>query len=319
VQMKTFKQAFNTVFHDEALFDFLCHGDLSSELTTFQVGKAQRDVIKVSDKLKSLLRFIDKVVLSHLDINQSVVHSYIKNKSVVTAAEQHVNSQCFLVTDIQKFFSNITEDHVEEILRSNIKNIPISDFENYIPRLLKLTCINGCLPVGYVTSPKLSNAALRKFDSVLEEHCKEHKLIYTRYSDDLIISGNEHETLKDVSLEIQKFLTENCHSELRINQKKTRIYKLGQSFTILGLVITQYGTLALGKKYKNHLELCLHYYLNDQQLFEQYLEQHFGGKIRSLFGMFHYAKSIDPKYIEKLQRKYGAFAIASLLENKWNG
>jgi RNA-directed DNA polymerase len=52
--------------------------------------------------------------------------------------------------------------------------------------------------------------------------------------------------------------------------------------------------------------------------FQDYLEEHFAGKEQSLFGLLHYAKSVEPRYINKLQRKYGAYAITDLLENKWN-
>jgi len=40
------------------------------------------------------------------------------------------------------------------------------------------------------------------------------------------------------------------------------------------------------------------------------------GKEQSLFGLLHYARSIDMNYIDKLQKKYGVYALRTLMEEK---
>jgi RNA-directed DNA polymerase len=319
MHLKSLEKAFNTMFHNPQLFEEFLGSDLSNEVEEFYIGKEKpRKVIRVSDKFKTFLRFIDKIILQHLKINDDVVHSYIKERSAMTAVQSHVDSKYFLVSDIVSFFSNVNSEDVKKILVANVSNIPIADIEHYIPRIVTLVCWNDCLPVGFVTSPKLSNAALFHFDSAMADYCKKHSLTYTRYSDDLIVSSQTREPLIELQTQLQSLISQNTNGQLEVNLDKTRIYTIGQPFTILGLVITQYQTLTISRKHKNHLEVALHYFVTDKLRFQDYLEEHFAGKEQSLFGLLHYAKSVEPRYINKLQRKYGAYAITDLLENKWN-
>ena len=42
------------------------------------------------------------------------------------------------------------------------------------------------LPIGFKTSPVVSNVVFRKFDILIEKFCAQHDILYTRYADDML-------------------------------------------------------------------------------------------------------------------------------------
>ena len=311
---RTFKQAFNAVFHSNETFEDFCSLDINSEIEEFSIRS--RTVYKTSSKLKKYLRFIDKVLLSHLQNNERVVHSYIKDRSPLTAIQEHAKNKYFFITDIKEFFSNITTDNVNKILARDQGLMPISDFESFIPIIVKFTTFGGSIPVGFVTSPKISNSFLLEFDSELEQFCLKNDFTYTRYSDDIIISSGSPDTFDGLTEEIQGLLQKHASETLTLNKKKTRKTHIGNKIKILGLVITLDGGITIDKKYKKILESLLHFYINDKSKYQDILNKELNGKERSLFGLLQYAKSVDPKYLDKLQRKYGVYALSALMEDR---
>ncbi len=313
---KTLQQAFNAVFHNKEPFEDFCSADLSNEVK--EVNYSSRKVYRTSDKMKKYLRFIDKVILRHLQKNTNVVHSYIKEKSVLTAVQSHASNKSFFLTDIKDFFVNIKQQDVFNILTRNKMLVPVSDIEKYISRIVDVTTRDGSIPVGFPTSPQLSNAFLLDFDNQLQNFCNEKSLTYTRYSDDIIISGQSSSGFENLENSVQNLLHEYASKNLAINSEKTRITHTGNKVKILGLVITPDGHVTINSKYKKNLESLLYFYGHDKARYFDLLEKTFESKEHSLFGMLHYANSIDPNYLNKLQRKYGAYTLSTLMEDKWS-
>ncbi|GEA02141.1 hypothetical protein KUL17_10380 [Alteromonas sp. KUL17] len=313
---KTLEQAFNTIFHDKEDFSEFCSLDVISEVEPFTIS--DREVFKTSDRLKRYLRFIDRIILRHLSIDTDVVHSFSQEKNTYTAVKEHVGNDYFFLTDIESFFSKIKTEDVKKILYRNINNIPISDIENYIDFLSSVVSFNNQLPVGFSTSPRLSNSFLYDFDIALKTYCSRESLTYTRYADDVIISGASFEKLERLKTTIQDFLKIHASNELRLNKSKTRITHLGNKVKILGLMILPNRTITIDAKYKSRLELLLHFYSNNKEKYQSYLEENFNGSEKSVFGMLHYVQSIDPDYLDKLQRKYGIYAVRFFMEKKSN-
>lgn len=313
---RNFEQAFNAVFHDKEAFDDFCSLDIKTEIEEFVVNS--RTVYRASEKLKKYLRFIDRVIFKYLDKNNQVVHSYIKEKSALTAVKAHASSKCFFLTDVRNFFTSVKTQNVFNILQRDKLRIPIADFENYIETILNFTTFDGSIPVGFPTSPNISNAFLLDFDAELDEYCRAKDLIYTRYSDDIIISGESFKYFEKLENDIQNILHDRASQDIFLNTKKTRVTHIGNKVKILGLVITPDGSVTIDSKYKNILESLMYFYINDKSRYNDLLEKTLHGKERSLFGLLHYAKSIDQDYLTKLQRKYGAYTLSALMEDKWS-
>lgn len=312
---RTLEQAFNAVFHNKENFTDFCSLELSEHIDDFLYKG--RKVYRISKKLKNYLRFIDKVVLRHLAKNTDVVHSYIKEKSVLTAIKNHASNRAFFLTDIKSFFSNINEEDVKRVLIRDKHLIPISDFDTYIPYLATMMTWGGSIPVGFPTSPMLSNGSLFEFDNTLHKFCRSRVLTYTRYSDDIIISGKDKEPLFDLRDIVQDMLHQYASKKLILNVEKTRITHIGNKVKILGLVITQDGHVTVDSKYKRTIESLLHFYITDRVRYNDFLNKTFEGKEHSFFGLLHYVKSTDPAYLDKLQRKYGISVLHTLMEDRW--
>ena len=196
--------------------------------------------------------------------------------------------------------------------------IPVSDFDSHIPYCAKLMTWNDSIPVGFPTSPQLSNGFLFEFDNALLAFSESSGLTYTRYSDDIIISGSNKEALLSLRDSVQELLHAYASPRLFINTDKTRITHIGNKVKILGLIITPDGRVTIDSKYKKTLESILHFYTTDKSRYVDLLNKRFDGKEHSLFGLLHYVKATDPEYLEKLQRKYGVLALKILMEERWS-
>lgn len=312
MRKRSFKQAFNAIFHDEESFDDFMGLDLGEEVSEFNIDG--RTVFKTSDKLKKYLRFIDRVMFRHLAKNERVVHSFTKGRSTLSAVRSHSSSKYFFLSDIKDFYQNIKAQDVRRILIRDSDLIPISDFNEYIDAVVEMTSFGAGLPVGFVTSPQLSNAFLYEFDNETERFCVERSLSYTRYADDIIISGGSIEDISDLKNYIPDILKRHASINLVINERKTHITQQGNRVKILGLIVLPNGKITINPKHKKNIESLIYFYINDKVKYVDFLDKTFGGNERSLFGLLHYANSIDPDYIEKLQRKYGSFVLRLLME-----
>jgi RNA-directed DNA polymerase len=313
---RTLEQAFNAVFHNKDSFESF--RTLVQEDHVEEFHYKDRKVYKTSKKYKSYLRFLDKVVLRHLAKNSEVVHSYIKQRSVLTAVTAHAGHSAFFLTDIKSFFPNITTADVERVLSRDSEVIPVSDFDSYIPYCAQLMTWNDSIPVGFPTSPQLSNGFLFEFDNALLAFTESRGLTYTRYSDDIIISGDDKEALLSLRDSVQELLHAHASHRLFINTDKTRLTHIGNKVKILGLIITPDGRVTIDSKYKKTLESILHFYTTDKSRYVDLLNNRFDGKEHSLFGLLHYVKATDSAYLEKLQRKYGVLALKMLMEERWS-
>lgn len=320
MEKRTLEQAFNAVFHNKGSFSDFLALDVSKQIE--EKSYKGRAVYKPRKEFRNFLRFIDKTLLRFLDKNEQVVHSYVKGKSTLTAVQAHAGSRYFFLTDITEFFSNIKKDDVKRVLTRDKNLIPISDFDSHIDTIASMTTWNDSLPVGFPTSPQLSNGFLLEFDNALFKLCCERNLIYTRYSDDIIVSSRSIEPLKDLKEKIQVILHNNTSDNLYLNSDKTRITHTGNKVKILGLVITPDGRVTIDSKYKNTLESLLYFYINDSDRYADLLCKTFDSEIEkaehSLFGLLHYVKSTDPSYLDKLQRKYGLYVLRLLMEDRWS-
>ena len=87
--------------------------------------------------------------------------------------------------------------------------------------LTKLTTYKYKLPQGTPTSTALANLAFSAVDKRLSDLCEENNLVYTRFVDDIAISGKTD--FKELSNVIVKFIVEAGY---KISRKKTG-YKIG--------------------------------------------------------------------------------------------
>jgi retron-type reverse transcriptase len=172
--------------------------------------------------------FLADFIFNALDLHNSV-HSFVLGRSIVTNAELHVRRAFVGNVDIKNFFGNITKDMVSQCLRRN-------GFRPVECDLLATLCTNeNRLPQGAPTSPPLSNAVLYQFDGRMDRICSNRSMQYSRYADDLTISGDDKAQIRRGIRHSQILLRQLYNMEL--HDDKTRIASRGGQQRVTGMVV----------------------------------------------------------------------------------
>ncbi len=300
------QKAFDSTFHHKLDFNDFLLLDLTQEYKN--LSKHNKLILNPSPKLRKYLRFLNSFVFDYAKVNTDVVHSYRRGRSAYTAILKHANSKYFFQTDIQSFFYSITSQDIKNVLDTNLSDSPICDISAFKCQLLSLVTVNNTLPVGFATSPSISNTCLYAFDNDLENYCLKKGVIYTRYSDDIILSSNDN-NLFDIQDIVSEKLNYFFKDRLQLNPYKTKHTHKGKKVKLLGMVILPSGKVSVDIKVKKQLEILLHFYINDKEKFSDYLERHYDGTLATISGQLNYINTIDKSYLNKLRKKYGNFVV----------
>jgi RNA-directed DNA polymerase len=311
---KTLKSLFDAMYHGKFDFNDFLNAPMSEYYDALQLNSSKgRRILRPKPKLKVYHTFLNLFVFEQLPLNEKVVFSYRKGFNASNAVEVHAGSKYFYQTDIRSFFDSIDSELVRSTIIQGVSGSPVEDLEIHLDRIIQLVCVGETLPVGFPSSAPLSNAVLYRFDDSLEQYCSSLNVRYTRYADDIIISGASKDALVDLSAEIQARLDSFASPKLRLNPKKTKYFQVGNKVKILGMMILPNGKVTPDTKKKRELEVLLHFYLNDKEKFSSMVGGEEQEGVDRLAGNLNYVDSIDPDYTNKLRRKFGATTIDILL------
>ncbi|SDB24976.1 Reverse transcriptase (RNA-dependent DNA polymerase) [Ruminococcaceae bacterium FB2012] len=235
--------------------------------------------IRTKNKTRKIVSYISddcELRNTHLKINNFLERrfipsifskGYIKNRSIYHNAQSHMYNDYFILMDIKDFFHSICHKQLAQKIFYEInltKSNQINLLECY--KLISLCSIDSRgLPLGFITSPILSNIYLKDFDNIFYGKLKELNLdniIYTRYADDLTVSYKTKSTVKDVNMEAKIAETASNILKrygLKLNNRKTRSINLNVSnhVRITGVNITKnnynFRHLTVGRSIKNQL------------------------------------------------------------------
>lgn len=247
------------------------------------------------------IRNLHNKLLEMLTLNyeyNSNSYAYRKGYSIFDCVKQHVDSTSFLVLDIKSFFNSITYNLMQKALGDSLFNECSKKIQ--IDLIVRCLLYENSIPLGYVTSPLLSDIIMKDFDTSINQILSSHypSIIYTRYADDMIFSSKNtiSSDEKDKILDIASMLLHK--KKLRINDKKTRLLCLknqGDHVKLLGLNIIKDNNnniITVGKKYiYDTAKLYLKYLeeLNSEILSDE--DKFYGEKIIS--GRIAYIKQIE--------------------------
>jgi RNA-directed DNA polymerase len=305
------KELLNAMHQGKFEFPELDTGDISGlyETKTY----SGREIHIPNKKLKTFHSFLNLFLLEHLQTNNEIVFSYRKGVNAVDAVSKHAHSKYFFQTDINNFFNSIDLDLVTSTIVNSVDFFPISDISNYITNIVKTLTVNDSVPVGFSTSPLISNACLFNFDNELQKYCLENSLIYSRYSDDIIISSLEKASLLEAEKRVTTYLTKYTNAKLSINSTKSKHTQTGNKIKLLGMVVLPNGKVSVDIKFKNEAEVKLHYYLTNKDKFTKVTGSDFDTAIEKISGQLNYINTVDPGYLGKLRKKYGATIVDMFL------
>lgn len=189
----------------------------------------------VSSEIKKVQESILKEFLCLIEIN-SAATAFRKDYSYLNFLEPHRYGYHFLRLDISSFFHSIRYDDLKSIFSVYFKDEPILEnstinlldlFLSYVTFSVPNTSSNvsfrghKILPIGFITSPAISNIFFRAIDIQIQEFCQSKGVVYSRYADDMLFSSGPSSKYvhsegfeKEISILIDQF-------KLKINKRKT--------------------------------------------------------------------------------------------------
>lgn len=143
-------------------------------------------------------------ILSKIELNNSA-YAFISGRSYLDFFEPHVGNYNFLRIDIKNFFHSIDVEQLKNMLSHYFKDefIDTNKKQKLITTLINIVTLKipsssknqeyrgrTILPIGFMTSPVLSNIYMRDFDIKIQDFCTRHDITYSRYADDMLFSSS---------------------------------------------------------------------------------------------------------------------------------
>jgi RNA-directed DNA polymerase len=314
------EQLFDAMYHGKWRFADFAEASVEAHTVsrTFNQSGKVRQILVANEKLKAWHEFLRLFLLEFVPVNQDIVFSYRKGVSAYDAVARHAASKAFFVCDIADFFPSIREARIRATLHTAKGLCPIEDFDVWLDRVVKLVCVNDGLPVGFSTSPPISNATLAPFDSALQTYCQRKGLVLTRYSDDIIVSAQDAAALHDIQSQVALLLKDTMAGEFALNVRKSRFLNRGNKIKLLGMVLLPNGTVSVDSRVKDEVEVLIHFYVRDKNKFSEMVEGDGRKAEARLSGLLNYVNTVDQAYLDKLRKKYGAAVVDYFLHRSFS-
>jgi RNA-directed DNA polymerase len=141
-----------------------------------------RTLLVPERRLKFLQRQTLKL-LEQLHSSRAPVHGFVKARGAITNANEHQKRPYLLNLDLKDYFGTISRRRVVGLLEA-------LGFDTEVAKAVVAICVTrNQLPQGAPTSPILANMVSYRLDGALMRFAKKHHLRYTRYADDISLSG----------------------------------------------------------------------------------------------------------------------------------
>lgn len=277
---------------------------------TFKIPKkngGERIISQPTAELKFIQRCLTAGYLNKLPVHEAAF-AYRKYKNVADNARIHFGPDPIVKMDFKEFFPNITSMAWIKFLEDN----PIFENANEVNASCNLLFTRPKfgrilrLSIGAPSSPSLSNAIMYSFDKIVSDLCKQERIKYTRYADDLTFSSLRTGYLNSVP-KIVKFAVANVQApNLIINNEKTSKITRRHSRRVTGLVLANDGGVSIGREKKKLTRAMLHNWLAGKLV---------STDIDKLQGYVAYIKSVDQAYYGKLIERYPV-EISRLMKRK---
>ncbi len=259
----------------------------------------KRYIDRPSSELEIVQRWLAARVFSKLKIHDCAA-AFVPGRDILSNAQTHQNSKYFIRVDFENFFLSIKHDDLIKTLRAP-PNSMIIDVDD--ERLIRATCFNGQLrlPIGYISSPVISNAVMYQFDKNLDEHLfsKSAELgnfKLTRYADDIVFSTDTKGACAKFLKLFQSYVKSVDYPKLKINGQKTIFSsRAGGSAIVTGLRVCSDTHITATRQYKDQIRLMLSLYEKDK------LKDEDTPKLR---GHLSYIRHVAPAFYSRMCLKY---------------
>ncbi len=180
------------------------------------------------------------------------VYGFVRGKSHIDAAKQHVRAKWVCSVDIENFFPSVKSDR----LRRAFQELGYTNADSQ-ELLIRLCSLKGALVQGSPVSPVLSNIVLKRLDQSLTDYARSCGAIFTRYADDIVFSGKES-TPDNI---VDHLVGQVERDGWKIAHNKTRLDLYPGRLKVHGLLV--HGSkIRLTKGYRNRIRAYNHLLTN---------------------------------------------------------
>lgn len=265
-----------------------------------------RQIAQPARELKALQYVLLDHVLNAFPVHPSAA-AYEKGRGIKDNAAFHASSNCILKLDFKSFFPSIGPRDWSIFAKKN-SLFEFSDIDvKTISRLLFWGDGHNNpkkLSIGAPTSPKVSNILLYEVDSEISLSCTVAGLKYTRYADDITISGKFSSDILNFERKIREIIRDTKSPKLTFNDNKRGLYTKGERRMVTGLVITPEGRVSLGRDRKRLINSLVDHVKKQTATVRQ---------IATAKGYLAFAISAEPDFVNRLEKKYGPDTVRFIL------
>jgi RNA-directed DNA polymerase len=215
-------------------------------------------------RLRELQRTLLRTILDRIPIH-STAHGFVRGRSPLSFVLRHSGAEVVIRLDLEDFFGSVTAGRVFGVFRTagypesvaytlaglTTNVVPLSVWQG-APQPTDATRLHDRfqfgkrlavphLPQGAPSSPALANLCAHRLDGRLSGLATAFGLRYSRYADDLAISGSPgHSTTERVIGLIRAVVAEEG---FRINESKTSVMAKGHRQRLAGIVVNRVPNL----------------------------------------------------------------------------
>lgn len=245
--------------------------------------------------LEDTLKLVSKFLTAEYDDSIGIAHGFVPGRSTYSNAKIHTNSDVILTIDVSSFFNSIlTSTSLSGLQRQGVS----PEISNSI---VKLCSPFGSLPVGFSTSPPLSNWACAELDAEILTFAVSRGLRVSRYVDDISISCQLHSGKFLTDADLRALVEIVSRHGFTIAGRKTRFLRRGKSQVVTGYSVSDGDLPRIPRSAKKRLSNIVHM-INKfgaestaQRLgvSQKKLEEIISGKIS-------YMKLAEPAFVERI-------------------
>ncbi|MFA8391365.1 reverse transcriptase family protein [Burkholderia ubonensis] len=145
-------------------------------------GTKRRLIQSPKVALKLIQRWIGGNLAASLTYPECV-YGFVPGRSHVEAAARHCGADWVYSVDIKDFFQSTSSDSVQRALAEVGYQLRAAQL------IATYSCFRGFLAQGAPSSPVLSNLVFFPYDRQLLQYAIQGGITYTRYADDVVLSG----------------------------------------------------------------------------------------------------------------------------------
>ena len=260
-----------------------------------------RKIEQPSKSVKAVQRWLISSLFSKYPEHQAAT-GYKKGSSISANAGAHAKYRYTLRIDFKDFFWSFRAEDIENFLR-NTQALGLQLSNDDIKFVVGAVCRQGRLVMGAPSSPIITNVMMYGLDSTISEACRGLGTQYTRYADDIYVSSNVPNRLREVEKLILRAIAQGPLGNLRVNEQKTCHLSKKYRRVVTGLVITTEGRVSLGRDRKRMIKALVH---------RASLDQCDSASLAQLSGYLNWASDVEPDFLRSLDKKYGSHLVLKL-------